>query len=130
MSNLQRILYVDDEPDIQAIVKTALESLGGFTVYTCDCGADAVTEVPVFKPDMILLDVMMPGLNGIETFDALKALPDMADTPVVFVTAKAQSDELNKYKALGAAGTIPKPFDPITLSDDLHQIWKTVVVVE
>lgn len=128
MNSLQRILYVDDEPDIQAIVKTALEALGGFTVCTCDCGADAVTEVPVFKPDMILLDMMMPGLNGIETFDALKALPEMADTPVVFVTAKAQSDELNKYKALGAAGTIPKPFDPITLSDDLHQIWKTVVV--
>lgn len=128
MNSLQRILYVDDEPDIQAIVKTALEALGGFTVRTCDCGADAVTEVPVFKPDMILLDMMMPGMNGIETFDALKALPEMADTPVVFVTAKAQSDELNKYKALGAAGTIPKPFDPITLSDDLHQIWKTVVV--
>ena len=128
MNSLQRILYVDDEPDIQAIVKTALESLGGFTVRTCDCGADAVIEVPVFKPDMILLDMMMPGLNGIETFDALKALPEMADTPVVFVTAKAQSDELNKYKALGAAGTIPKPFDPITLSDDLLQIWKTVGV--
>ncbi len=128
MSSLQRILYVDDEPDIQAIVKTALEALGGFTVHTCDCGADAVTEVPVFKPDMILLDMMMPGMNGIETFDALKALPETADTPVVFVTAKAQADELDKYKALGAAGTIPKPFDPITLSDDLHQIWQTVVV--
>ena len=73
---------------------------------------------------MVLLDMMMPGLNGIETLGALKTLPEMADTPVVFVTAKANTDDLEKYKTLGAAGTIPKPFDPVTLSDEIRQIWE------
>ena len=124
MKKLDRIFYVEDEPDLQTIVQITLESIGGFTVGVCDSGDDAIIEAPAFKPDMVLLDMMMPGLNGIETLGALKTLPEMADTPVVFVTAKANTDDLYKYKTLGAAGTIPKPFDPVTLSDEIRQIWE------
>jgi CheY-like chemotaxis protein len=73
---------------------------------------------------MILLDIMMPGMDGVQTFQHLRTMPDMCDVPVVFLTAKAQSHEVESYKALGAAAFISKPFDPITLPDQLRSIWK------
>ncbi|WP_018953810.1 response regulator [Thioalkalivibrio sulfidiphilus] len=125
MSQLQRILYVEDDPDIQAIARLALEKVGGFTVHVCACGEAALNEAPGFAPDLILLDVMMPGLDGPGTLKALRADPNLATIPVVFMTAKAQPQELEQLLALGAVGVIAKPFDPMTLAEQLRELWSS-----
>ncbi len=114
---------VEDEPDIQTIAKLALEALGGFIIRVCGSGKDALEIAPAFAPDLILLDVMMPEMDGPTTLRALRALPAVAYTPVIFLTAKVQSHEVAQYRALGAAGVIPKPFDPMTLADSIRKIW-------
>jgi CheY-like chemotaxis protein len=121
---LKRILYVEDEPDIQAVAKLALESVGGFTVKICGSGSEALKEAPGFTPDLILLDVMMPGMDGPTTFKALREIPQMAATPVIFMTAKVQPHEVAHYKELGAIDVISKPFDPMTLSTTINDIWR------
>jgi CheY-like chemotaxis protein len=125
MNKLQRILYVEDEPDIQAVAKLALEMVGGFTVKICSSGAEALREVEAFAPDMILLDVMMPGMDGPSTLKALRELPSQATTPVAFMTAKVQAHEVANYKALGARDVIPKPFDPMKLADQVRAVWES-----
>lgn len=124
MSELKRISYTDDEPDIRAIAQIALEDIGGFEMQMCSGGQETVERVPVFQPDLILLDMMMPGMDGVQTFKALKAMPEIADIPIIFMTAKVQSHEVASYMELGAAGVIPKPFDAITLAQDLQEIWQ------
>lgn len=123
MKTLQRILYVEDEPDIQAVTKVALEVVGGFTVKLCSSGDEAVREGAAFAPDLILLDVMMPGMDGPSTLKALRALPGLTNVPVVFMTAKVQSAEVASYKSLGARDVISKPFDPMALASQLRAIW-------
>jgi len=120
---LKRILYVEDEPDIQTIVRISLESLGGFTVTICSSGSEALVVAPVFRPDFIMLDAMMPGMDGPTVLSALRALPGLAETPVVFVTAKAMPSEVERFKQLGAVDVIPKPFDPMTLPQKVLDIW-------
>jgi CheY-like chemotaxis protein len=124
VKELQRITYVEDEPHIREIVQLALEELGGFTLHVCESGPEALDTAPIFHPDLVLLDVMMPGMNGIQTFRSLKEMPQLMDTPIVFVTAKAQKHEIQQYKTLGAVDVIPKPFNPITLPADIQAIWK------
>jgi CheY-like chemotaxis protein len=124
VKELQRITYVEDEPHIREIVQLALEELGGFTLHVCESGPEALDTAPIFHPDLVLLDVMMPGMNGIQTFRSLKEMPQLLDTPIVFVTAKAQKHEIQQYKTLGAVDVIPKPFNPITLPADIQAIWK------
>ncbi|OGS76380.1 MAG: hypothetical protein A2Z94_05980 [Gallionellales bacterium GWA2_55_18] len=121
---LTRILYVEDEPDIQMVARLALEALGGFTVEICSSGDEALQRAPGFQPQLILLDVMMPGMNGPSTLGKLRELPQFAATPVVFMTAKVQPDEVAGYKELGAVDVIPKPFDPMTLSSKVQDIWE------
>lgn len=123
MKSLQRITFVDDEPDIREIVQLALEQLGGFTMHLCESGPQALETAPIFHPDLFLLDVMMPGMNGIQTFRRLKEIPEIAGTPIVFMTAKAQTHEIERYHSLGAAGVIQKPFNPLTLPADIQAIW-------
>jgi len=123
MKELQRITYVEDEPHIREIVQLALEELGGFTLHVCESGPEALDTAPMFHPDLVLLDVMMPGMNGIQTFRSLRELPQLSNTPIVFVTAKAQKHEIQQYKSLGAVDVIAKPFNPITLPADLQAIW-------
>jgi CheY-like chemotaxis protein len=123
VKELQRITYVEDEPHIREIVQLALEELGGFTLHVCESGPEALDTAPIFHPDLVLLDVMMPGMNGIQTFRSLKDLPQMANTPIVFITAKAQKHEIQQYRSLGAIDVIPKPFNPITLPSDIQAIW-------
>jgi CheY-like chemotaxis protein len=120
---LTRILYVEDEPDIQLVARLALETLGGFTVEVCSSGNEAIARAPVFQPQFILLDVMMPGMDGPETLKMLRGLPQTASTPVAFMTAKVQPSEVAQYKALGAVEVIPKPFDPMTLASRVEDIW-------
>lgn len=123
MSVLQKILYVEDEPDIQAVAKLALEMVGGFTVKICSSGEEALREAEAFAPDMILLDVMMPGLDGPNTLLGLRKIPSLAATPVAFMTAKVQPQEVASYKAMGARDVIPKPFDPMMLAEQVRKVW-------
>jgi two-component system OmpR family response regulator len=120
---LQRILYVEDEPDIQAVARIALEAVGGFQLLVCSSGQEALAAAPAFAPDLILLDVMMPGLDGPSTLAALRTLPEFRTTPIVFMTAKVQANEVARYRQIGALGVIAKPFDPMTLSATVSGIW-------
>ncbi len=121
---LTRVLYTEDEPDIQAVARLALEMLGGFTVEICNSGAEALERAPDFNPQLILLDVMMPGMDGPTTLARLRELPQFANTPVIFMTAKVQPAEVAGYKKLGAIDVIPKPFDPMTLAGQVSAIWE------
>ena len=120
---LNKILYVEDEADIRKIAKLALEEVGGLKVLICASGQEAIDKAPGFQPDIILLDVMMPGMDGPDTLEALQRLPDLKDTPAVFLTAKAMPIEITRYKKLGALDVIAKPFDPMTLADRVKEIW-------
>lgn len=126
---LTRILYVEDDQDIQAIAMMVLETISGFTVEPCSSGAEALQKAVPFKPDLVLLDVMMPGMDGPETLKGLRAFPELATTPVVFMTAKVQPQEVEGYLQLGAIGVIAKPFDPMTLAQELREIWTRKVVL-
>ena len=123
MPTLKRILMVEDDLDIQAVARMALEMLGGFTVEVCSRGRDALDAAPRFVPDLILLDVMMPGMDGPTTLQALRGLPGVGGVPVVFMTARVQQHEVDEYKQLGAVDVIRKPFDPMTLAATLNTIW-------
>jgi two-component system OmpR family response regulator len=120
---LQRILYVEDDPDIREVACMALEVVGGFTVASCASGAEALECVLAFAPQLIVLDVMMPGLDGPGTLAALRAIPGCAAIPVVFVTAKVQPSEIADFLAMGVVDVVAKPFQPMTLADSLRSIW-------
>jgi CheY-like chemotaxis protein len=120
---LQKILYVEDEPDIQAVAKLSLEAVGGFEVRACSSGEEAIRAAAEFGAELILLDVMMPGMDGPSTLQALRTLPHSATTPVIFMTAKVQPSEVAYYRALGALDVIAKPFDPMTLPQTIRRIW-------
>jgi two-component system, OmpR family, response regulator len=121
---LKKILCIEDEADIRTVAEMALGSVGGFKVLLCSSGAEAIEKAARFKPDLMLLDVMMPGMDGPDTLKALRALPGMATVPAVFLTAKALPSEIARYKKLGALDIIAKPFDPMTLADHVKNIWK------
>lgn len=122
-NDLKRILYVEDEPDIQAVARLALEALGGFEVEVCGSGQEALEKAPSWLPQLILLDVMMPGMDGPGTLAKLRAIPSLSTIPVIFMTAKAQPSEILAYQAMGALDVIPKPFDPMTLAATVKTIW-------
>jgi two-component system, OmpR family, response regulator len=111
-----RVLYVDDEADIREVVEIALGLDPAFEVRSCACGGDAVAAVAEWPPDIVLLDVIMPGLDGPATLARLRERRDTAEVPVVFLTARAESSERHRLLALGAAGVIAKPFDPMMLA--------------
>ncbi len=123
-SELNRILHVDDENDIRQVARLALETVGGFTVEGCASGREALEKGPQFGPQLILLDVMMPGLDGPATFEAMKEIDGLREVPVVFVTAKVMPSELQRFLDIGAAGVIAKPFDPMAISGQLREIWQ------
>lgn len=120
---LSRILYIEDEPDIQAVARLALEMVGGFTLEVCSSGAEALEKAAAFNPQLILSDVMMPDMDGPTTLTKLRKLAQTANTPAVFMTAKVQPSEVAQYKALGAVDVIAKPFDPMTLASKVEEIW-------
>lgn len=122
-ASLQRILCVEDEGDIRAVARLALEAVGGFTVEMAASGDEALRRAGDFKPDLLLLDVMMPGMDGPATLRALRTMSQTAEVPVVFLTARAQASEVAALRALGAIGVITKPFDPMTLAGQLRSIW-------
>jgi len=121
---LKHILYIEDEADIRTIAVTVLEAVGGFSVIACASGKDALDAAPTANADLILLDVMMPEIDGPATLEALRAIPQTARTPAIFMTAKVQASEILQYKSLGALDVIAKPFDPMTLSAQVSEIWQ------
>jgi CheY-like chemotaxis protein len=121
---LKQVLVVDDDPDLLAVVSLALTALGGYTVQTCDAPLQAVETAQDFGPDLILLDVMMPVLDG---FGVLKAMREVAATrgiPVVFMSALAERQRIPQHETLECLGVIAKPFDPVALPDTLEDMWQ------
>jgi len=123
---LQRVLYVDDEPDIRQIVQLALGLLPGITTHTADGGKQAIDMAREFRPDLVLLDVMMPDLDGPSTLMRLREDPQLKAIPVIFMTAKAMPQEVARFRAMGAAGVIAKPFDPMQLGKQILALWESV----
>lgn len=125
MSNriLTKLLVVDDDDDILTIAKFALEDLKGVAIKYVNSGEEAVQEALTFQPDMILLDVMMPKMDGIATLKAIHLLPSIAHIPIIFFTAKVQKSELDKFISIGAFDIITKPFDPLTLANSVLSMW-------
>lgn len=124
---LTNILYVEDDLDIQAVAQIALEVVGGLSLKSCSSGAEALAAINSgFVPDLLLLDVMMPNMDGPTTLARLRNLATTATTPVIFMTAKVQSSELDFYTSLGAIGVIAKPFDPMELSSQVRALWNKV----
>ena len=120
---LQHVMCIDDEDDILQVAKLSLEMVGGLQVSICRGSKLAVEEAVRLSPQLILLDVMMPERDGPATLAALRADPASAAIPVVFMTAKVQPAEVAYYKSLGALGVISKPFDPMTLPDQIRALW-------
>ena len=119
----QRLLMIEDEDDIREVAATALEVLGGFSVATASSGEEGLSVAAASQPDGILLDVMMPGLDGPSTLRRLREQPSTATIPVVFLTASVQSAELAALQDLDCAGVIAKPFDPVTLADRVREVF-------
>jgi two-component system, OmpR family, response regulator len=123
---LTRICYVEDDEDIQRIVRMTLEKIGKMEVCVCSDPLQAIERMTAFKPEMVMLDWMMPGMDGPTLFREMKKRPETSALPVVFITAKASQKELDELTALGAVGTISKPFSPKDLPDQLRQFWKNL----
>lgn len=122
---LERILLVDDDEDIRAIARLALESVGGLEVMLCAAAEEALAAICRFDPDLVLLDVEMPGTDGPATLALLRAEPSSARLPVIFITARG--DDAQRFRSLGALEVIVKPFDPLTLARQLREIWDRAV---
>jgi DNA-binding response OmpR family regulator len=120
---LKKILLVEDDPDIRVVVKSALEMIGGLEVRACASGMEALSAVVEFAPQLAVLDVMMPELDGPGLLARLRELPATAALPVIFLTAKTAGQETERLLALGAAGVLTKPFDPLTLHERVKAIW-------
>ena len=121
---LNRILYVEDDADIRKIVSLSLESIGDYAVAACGSCDDALQVVDDFDPDLLLLDVMMPDVDGPGTLRELRKRDSATDAPAVFITAKVQAGDLVKYRRLGVVDVIVKPFDPMMLSERIAEIWQ------
>jgi len=123
MSTLNTLMLVEDDPHIQEIARLALETVGGFSVSICPSGAEALERVTEIAPDLIILDVMMPNMDGPATLQRLRQIPAGATTPVIFLTAKTRPAEIQELLALGAIGVVAKPFNPMALADEIRAVW-------
>ncbi|WP_375771778.1 response regulator [Archangium gephyra] len=119
---IRKVLLVDDEDDIRTIGQLSLSRVGGWQTVLAASGAEAITKAAAEQPDLILLDVMMPGMDGPTTLGQLRAQASTAKTPVIFMTAKIQKQEVARYLELGAVGVIGKPFDPMTLPTEIKKL--------
>ena len=123
-TQLKTLLYVDDDSDIREIVEMALGLIDNLRVHTCASGDEALRLICTLDPDLVLLDVMMPGMDGPTVFSRMRANTEQPNCPVIFVTAKALPREIALFRELGAAGVIAKPFDPMQLGRQVLQIWE------
>ncbi|HET9448373.1 MAG TPA: response regulator [Steroidobacteraceae bacterium] len=125
-AKLRTVLYVDDEPDIREIVELSLGLVEGLRVEVCESGERALQRLPDITPDLVLLDVMMPGTDGPTTLQRMRADPRFARIPVIFVTAKAMPAEVARFRELGAVAVVAKPFDPMQLGQQIVAIWEGI----
>lgn len=123
MKELKKILYAEDEPDVQTIVELTVQTMSNYAIKICDNGKNLLESVEEYNPDLILLDVMMPQMDGPTTFKNLQENPKTKNIPVIFMTAKAQVHEIETFKQTGIVGIITKPFDPISLCSEIERIW-------
>jgi CheY-like chemotaxis protein len=121
--SLKRILLVEDDPDIQEVTMLLLSHIEKFEVRACGSANEGLEAARAFDPDLILLDVMMPGLDGQGAFAAFREMRETANTPVIFMTARVRPGEILEYRQLGSLGVIPKPFDPDTLAATIQGMW-------
>ena len=117
-----KVLIVDDDEDIRLVSEIAVRRIGKWDAVVAATGEEALERARTEQPDVILLDVMMPSLNGPATLALLREEPATASIPVIFLTAKVQKHEVERYMALGATGVIRKPFDVMTLADEIRRI--------
>ena len=121
---LRKLAYVEDEADIRTIAQMALQMMGGYEVALYASGEEALQQLPQDIPQLLLMDVMMPGQNGPSVLEAMRQIPALQHLPVIFMTAKAQQGEIDYYKSLGAIGVITKPFDPMQLAHEVAELWQ------
>jgi diguanylate cyclase (GGDEF)-like protein len=121
---LKTLLYVDDDPDIREIVQMSLSLDGQLEVLTSDGGERALLKMRVERPDLVVLDVMMPGMDGPTLLRRMRQDPGLAHVPVIFMTAKASTEEAERFRELSAIGVIAKPFDPMTLGAQVRALWE------
>jgi CheY-like chemotaxis protein len=120
---LSKILYVDDDDDIRTVAVFALEAIGNFEVVACSSGKEALDRAAEFQPQLLLLDVMMPEMDGPSVLAEFRKRPETVETPAIFMTAKVQQGEIQRFMELGAVEVIAKPFDPMALSDLIRAAW-------
>lgn len=123
MKTLQRIICVDDEPDMLMIIKLSLENIGGYQVLACASGLELLDMLDSWSPDLIILDAVMPGLTGLQTLARLREKEGGANVPVLFITGSAGVN-LEDFAVAGVIGVMGKPFDPLRLAEDVKNIWK------
>lgn len=123
-TDLKSILYVEDDLHVRTTAKLVLEVIGKFTVRECSSGREALLAAQDFHPDLILLDVMMPELDGLATLQQLRGMPHLADTPVLFVTSLTAPEDIERCMEAGAIGVIPKPLVPLRLAGQVHTLWE------
>lgn len=127
MDNPRRLLLVDDDPGIREVARTVLEMVGGYVVETAASGLEGIEKARSSPPDAIVLDVMMPGLDGPATFALLQEHPETREVPVILLTAKTQAADRSRFASIGVAGMLAKPFDPMALSGQIAGIlgWES-----
>jgi len=117
-----RVLHVEDDADIQEIAKMALEFSGDFEVNQCASGEEALQRAADLDADVLLFDLMMPGMSGDILLDRFREIPRFNETPAIFMTARGQAEAVKSLKERGALDVIVKPFDPVTLGDQVRSI--------
>jgi CheY-like chemotaxis protein len=123
MAELTKILHAEDDLDIQKVALLALEDIGGYSVVQCSSGPETLSKASEFMPDLLLLDVMMPGMTGPEVLIELRKLPGYETIPAIFNTARVSPDEVEEYLNAGAIAVIAKPFSVMTLADEVRGLW-------
>lgn len=119
---IRKVLVVDDEPDIRRVIALSLAHFAGWEVVQAASGPEALALAVAERPDVVLLDVTMPGMDGRQTLAALRADPSTATIPVVFATARVRPNDVEEWIALGARGHLTKPFDPTTIAAEIARI--------
>jgi CheY-like chemotaxis protein len=126
MDELRHILYAEDDADIRQVAILALEQVGGFTVRAVENGQEVLDALKEFSAQLVLLDVMMPVMDGVSAYKRMQLDSQLAALPVVLMTARVQPAEVQQYQAIGIADVIEKPFDPMTLAERIRGIWNGV----
>lgn len=124
MGDLRQIMHVDDDPDIRELTRMSLELIGGYDVHQCVSARAALDDLQNMRPDLILLDVMMPDMDGPSLVVQLRGAQDLRDLPVVYMTAKSDASATSTLDGPGVLGVVTKPFDPMTLPQQLERLWQ------